>query len=281
MWSGVPPIFSIILFFLLLFCVGLLEGLQIALFAAANLHLTRDYPHDTNVDPHLENIPSPLASATARRALSEEELSTVVSTLPSSPPPLPRPQSMTVPSVAMKNCNLVFRGKNFASFVVGRQICVTFLTVPPRILSSAHFSLSLLTLPPPIAPSPSLSQFIIARISVIDSTHEDFSDGYTTFSVPSGLQRFINTGIIGAYVTTILGSLIFRVIASKYPLPFLSSPFVSPLIHLCLLLEATGVMHCAHLIAKGLCKFLKLQSDQTYQRERVVALRAEADVTEV
>jgi hypothetical protein len=164
MWTGVPPLVSILLFFLLLLCVGLLEGLQIALFAAANLNLS-DCPHETArgsgpVDAeqhHLENIPSPLPLPSARRPppLSPvNELSTETSS-PSLPTSVPPPLALAAgPSVtAMKNCALVFRGKNFASFVVGRQICVTFLTVlvpAHRLPPSLSLCLSL-SIPSPLS----------------------------------------------------------------------------------------------------------------------------------
>ena len=128
----------------------------------------------------------------------------------------------------------MFHGKNLKSFVVGRQIWVTFC------------------------------MFVVARISGIDGNNQDFADGYTTFAISESFQNFVNTGIIGAFVTTILGSLIFRVIASKFPLLFLSNPLIYPVIHLCLFLESTGIIQFAKAMAKVIIFCFRLKPDHDY-----------------
>jgi hypothetical protein len=68
-------------------------------------------------------------------------------------------------------------------------------------------------------------------------------------------------------VTTLLGSLVFRVIASRYPLHYLSSPLVAPTLCLCMALESTGVMQSANAIARLLRICLRFKSDELYRAE--------------
>ena len=84
MWDGVPAAASVVIFILLMCFVGLMDGMQIALFAVVN------FP--------------------------EEELNKH--------------------TVAAANCKLTFDGKNFAAFLIGRQILVTVcMFVVARITS--------------------------------------------------------------------------------------------------------------------------------------------------
>jgi hypothetical protein len=131
MWSGVPPFVSILLFFFLLLSVGILEGLQIALFAAANMNLVLHNDNSTSLSPsnhpsalQFDEIPSPLPLTPSKS--SPATLSASTSTAPHS---LSNCASSQILSNAKKNCSIVFHRKNFSSFVVGRQICVTVLTV--------------------------------------------------------------------------------------------------------------------------------------------------------
>ena len=74
--------------------------------------------------------------------------------------------------VAKENSDLAFRGKNLQAILIGRQICVT------------------------------TGMFVIARI-----TTPDFKDGETIFGVSQGVQQFFNTGLLRAFITTIVASL--------------------------------------------------------------------------
>lgn len=68
-------------------------------------------------------------------------------------------------------------------------------------------------------------------------------------------------------MTTLLGSLIFRVIASRYPLHYLSNPLVAPALCLCMALESTGVMQSAIAIAEILRILFRFKSDDLYRAE--------------
>lgn len=163
MWGGVPKSVSVIIFFVLMCFVGMMEGMQIALFAVVNL------PDDE---------------------LSHHKL-------------------------AKKTTELTFRGRNLQAFLIGRQIMVT------------------------------LCMFVVARITTIIS-----KDGESNIlGVSDGLQKFFNTGLLGALITTVVGSLAFRIVASSFPIAFLSNPLVYLILRLCLLLEATGVCSAAWLLA--------------------------------
>ena len=133
--------------------------------------------------------------------------------------------------VASKNCELAFREENLQSFLIGRQICVTICT------------------------------FLIARITTLDV---EVGVGENIFGVSDGLQAFFNTGLLGAVITTIVSSLAWRIIASSFPLAFLSNPFVNAIIHLCLLFEASGVCSSAWLLARYHKVLVRYQPDEVY-----------------
>merc|ERR1712018_523381 len=73
---------------------------------------------------------------------------------------------------AMKTCELLFRGQghNLPGFMVGRQICVT------------------------------LNFFVIARVTSLNITP---GEGQNVFGVSDDVQKFFNTGLLGAVITTI------------------------------------------------------------------------------
>lgn len=163
MYAGVPPMVSILLLLFLLCFVGVMEGMQIALFAVVN------FP-------------------------SEE---------------------LKMYPFAAKCCELSFRGSNLQAFLIGRQMLVTFC------------------------------QFIIARIT---SCNIQFGED-TVFGVSYSIQKVFNSGVLGAILTTIVGSLAWRIIASSFAITFLSNHLMYAIIRLCLLVEGTGVCSVAWLLA--------------------------------
>jgi hypothetical protein len=180
MWDGIPEWVSVIVLFVLMAFVGLMEGMQIALFAVVNL--------------------------------PEEELK----------------QHM----IAHKNCQLVFTGQNLQAFLIGRQICVT------------------------------CCMFIVARITSVD-VDVDAGDA-TIFGVSDGLQEFFNTGLLGAVITTIVASLMWRIIASSFPVAFLSNPLIYVIIRLCLLMEKSGVCSAAWVLARYHKPLVNYQPDEVH-----------------
>jgi hypothetical protein len=180
MWQDVPESVSVILFFLLMCLAGLLEGMQIALFAVVNIP-----PED----------------------LEEQSV------------------------VAAKNCRLTFQSDNLQSVLIGRQILVTICT------------------------------FVIARITTLDV---EIGVDENIFGVSNAMQQFFNTGLLGAVITTIVSSLAWRIIASSFPVAFLSNPLIGIILRICLLLEASGICSSAWVLARFHKPLANYQPDEVY-----------------
>jgi hypothetical protein len=133
--------------------------------------------------------------------------------------------------IAHANSQLVFSGNNFKAFLIGRQICVT------------------------------TSMFLLARISTTDV---DPATQETVMGVSPAVQEFFNTGLPGALITTIVASLVWRIVASSFPVAFLSNPVVYLTIRICLLLEASGVFSAAWLLADIIKLLVGFKPDDLY-----------------
>ena len=152
--------------------------------------------------------------------------------------------------IARRQCQILFenQGINLPRFMVGRQICVT------------------------------LCFFVIARVTTLSV---DVGVGENIFGVSDGVQRFFNTGLLGALITTIVGSIIWQLIASLFPIHFLSNPLVYVFLRICLLLEASGICAGAWALAWVHKKIAHFQFDEVYigtPEER--AARKHADKTD-
>jgi hypothetical protein len=132
-------------------------------------------------------------------------------------------------SVAYTNCKLMFTSQNLQSFLIGRQIFVASL------------------------------MFIVARIASISGPED-----YRIFGAPSFLQSFYNTGLLGSVVLTILGSLVWRIIASSYPLAFMSNPIIYVIIRICLLVEGSGICSASWGLARVHRYISGYQRDEVY-----------------
>ena len=66
-------------------------------------------------------------------------------------------------------------------------------------------------------------------------------DDANIFSVSDGFQAFLNSGLTGAVITTIIGSLAWRIIASSFPLAFLSNPHIYVIIRICLIFGSCAI----------------------------------------
>ena len=104
--------------------------------------------------------------------------------------------------------------------------------------------------------------FFIARITTINVVVG--SGEGNIFGVSDGAQAFFNTGLLGAIITTIVGSLAWRIIAASFPVAFLSNPLVYVILRLCLLIEASGVCSAAWLLALINRQIFGYQDDQVY-----------------
>ncbi|KAL7560747.1 hypothetical protein ACA910_005319 [Epithemia clementina (nom. ined.)] len=148
---------------------------------------------------------------------------------------------------ATRTCELLFRGEghNLPGFMVGRQLFVV-----------ACF-------------------FVIARI-----TSMDVDDGESNvLGVSTGVQEFFNTGLLAALVTTIVASIAWQLVASAFPLAFLSTPVTYILLRICLFLEATGICQSVWVLAAIHKQLAGFQRDEVYvgTAEERAAMQEESD----
>ena len=135
---------------------------------------------------------------------------------------------------AKKTCALLFRGDGFnlSGFMIGRQLCVVSC------------------------------MFFIARVT---SLNIDVDAGdETLWGVSDGVQKFFNMGFLGALITTIVASIAWQLVASAFPIAFLSNPFTYFFLVICLFLEGTGICNGAYVLAAIHKKISGFQRDEVY-----------------
>jgi len=135
---------------------------------------------------------------------------------------------------AKKTCALLFHGdaRNLSGFMIGRQLCVVSC------------------------------MFFIARVTSLDV--DPGAGDSTLWGIPGWAQIFLNFGFLGALVTTILASIAWQLVASAFPIAFLSNPFTYVLLRLCLFLESTGFCNGSYVIAWIHRKLGGFQRDEVY-----------------
>ena len=135
---------------------------------------------------------------------------------------------------AKRTCALLFRGNGFnlSGFMIGRQLCVVSC------------------------------MFFIARVTSLD-IDPDAGDE-TLWGVSDGTQKFFNLGFLGALITTIVASIAWQLVASAFPIAFLSNPFTYIFLRICLFLEGTGICNGAYVIAAIHKKIAGFQRDEVY-----------------
>jgi len=133
---------------------------------------------------------------------------------------------------AKKTCNVLFEGdgRNLAGFMIGRQMCVT------------------------------LCFFIIARVTTVKLNDGDPN----IFGVSDVVQKFFETGLLGALITTIVASIAWQLVASAFPMAFLSTPITYVLLRFCLGLEWTGLCQGSWVFARAHRKLVKFKRDEVY-----------------
>jgi len=157
---------------------------------------------------------------------------------------------------ARMTCELLFRGEgyNMPAFMVGRQLCVVSC------------------------------MFFVARVTTVS-----IPDGEDNiFNVDKGLQNFFNLGFLGALITTIIGSISWQLVASAFPIAFLSNPLTYILLRICLFLEGTGLCQAAWVMAAVHKRISHFQRDEVYigtaeerqERANEEALKAKAEAVE-
>jgi len=102
--------------------------------------------------------------------------------------------------------------------------------------------------------------FVVARVTSIEIAEGESN----IFGVPDGLQNFFNFGFLGAIFLTIAGSIAWQLVASAFPLVFLSSPFTYIFLRICLALEFTGICQGAWVLAAVHKKIAGFKRDDVY-----------------
>merc|ERR1712106_769695 len=133
---------------------------------------------------------------------------------------------------AKKTCDLLFKGggNNLPGFMIGRQLMVVSC------------------------------MFFVARVTSV-SLEEDEEN---IFGVSDSAQELFNTGLLGALMLTILGSISWQLVASAFPLAFMRSPITYVLLRTCLGLECTGICQGAWVLAAVHKKISDFQRDEVY-----------------
>jgi hypothetical protein len=142
------------------------------------------------------------------------------------------PEERNKSAWAKRTCDVLFAndGRNLPGFMVGRQMCVT------------------------------LCFFIIARVTTIKLNEGDEN----IFGYNDGVQTFFETGLLGALITTIVASIMWQLVASAFPMAFLSTPITYILLRWCLFLEWTGICQGSWVFAMILRKAMGYKRDEVF-----------------
>jgi len=134
---------------------------------------------------------------------------------------------------AKMTCDVLFadNGRNLPGFMIGRQICVVGC------------------------------MFIVARVCTLNV---EVGTGQNVLGVPDGIQEFLNTGLLAALITTIIGSIAWQLVAAAFPMAFLSNPLVYILLRWCLFLESTGICSGAWVLARIFERMMGWKTDEAY-----------------
>jgi len=102
--------------------------------------------------------------------------------------------------------------------------------------------------------------FFIARITAVK-----IEDGEPNiFGVPDWMQSIFSTGLLGAVIVAVVASVSWRLLASAFPIVFFKNPLAFVFLRFCLLLEMTGILHGAWVIAFIIKKVTGVQRDEVY-----------------
>merc|ERR1711992_275925 len=85
------------------------------------------------------------------------------------------------------------------------------------------------------------------------------------FGVSDGAQAFFGTGLLGALITTIVASIVWQLVATAFPMAFLSTPLTYILPRFSLGLEWTGLCQGSWVVARVQRKFFShFKRDEVY-----------------
>merc|ERR1712127_325222 len=143
-----------------------------------------------------------------------------------------QPSERGTAKFATMTCDLLFKGEgnNLPGFMIGRQLCVVSC------------------------------MFFVARVTSVKLGEDDPN----IFGVQDGAQGFFDTGLLGALMLTIIGSISWQLVASAFPIAFLSNPITYILLRWCLFLESTGICQGAWVLAAIHKKIAGFQRDEVY-----------------
>ena len=96
--------------------------------------------------------------------------------------------------------------------MIGRQVCVT------------------------------LCLFVVALVATLNIV---IGQDDNLFGVSDGVHNFFNTSLLGAVITTNLGSISWQLVESESPLDFFSKTLIYVIIRICLFLESNGICYRA------------------------------------
>lgn len=122
--------------------------------------------------------------------------------------------------------------------------------------------------------------FIVARVTTIRlEDHEE-----NIFGVSDGIQALFDTGLLGALITTTVASIAWQLVASAFPMAFMSTPLTYVLLRFCLFLEWTGLCQGAWVVARIHRKVVGFKRDEVYigtADERAEKAKQEGSVVSV
>lgn len=133
---------------------------------------------------------------------------------------------------AKQTCHLLFKNnaRGLAAFMIGRQLSVVSC------------------------------MFFVARISSVSMD----PNAENIFGVSDSTQKLFDTGLLGAVVTALIGSIPWRLIASAFPMFFVNNPVVYIFLRVCLFFEQTGICSGAWVLAAIHAKLSGFQRDEVY-----------------
>lgn len=133
---------------------------------------------------------------------------------------------------ALKTSHILYSGEghNLPGFMIGRQLCVV------------------------------TCMFFVARVTSVSIPPGEEN----IFGVGDGIQHVFDTGLLGALALTIVGSIAWQLVASAFPIAFLSNPITYLLLKICLFLESTGICSGAWVLAAIHKKIAEFERDELY-----------------
>jgi len=137
---------------------------------------------------------------------------------------------------AKNTCDVLYAGKdgqpgvNLPGYMIGRQLCV---------VSCMFF------------------------VATVTSTKIEPGES-NVFGMTDGMQKFCDTGLLGALITTIVGSIAWRLAGSAFPIFFLSTPPAWVMLKVCLGFEASGMLNGAWVLGWIHKKVANFQIDEVY-----------------